>query len=357
MTCWYYLLQVSRVLSLLCFTCACMSVVQGCMAFAVCLSHRVKPTSFRSRPWPLPTTRIHGLSVSSSVESSMDPPNDQPSDALTDTVDESSSTVAASEPPPSSPPRRPYRPGFNSYLKVTVDDATIQTLHQSTLEIRDWLESQQIKEQETESTEAQAPAPGLRVKPRSATSLHLTLLFGGEVLGEIPANELQRWHAEVSDRLRQAGFALAQDTKADSVVFHPDEYWLSLDRIVTFPPRRNNLLVARLQASPSWQVLYSDLVELTRNASYSPSLRQISVKSHAAWTPHITLANLQGKRGSYMDDLRVHLDEVSLRCEQDKSPPVSVSGIAMGGPVPTQDPSLDWNFVPCVDLPSTIQNL
>ena len=34
-------------------------------------------------------------------------------------------------------PRKPYRPGMNSYLKVLLDDDTVQKLHQATLEMQE----------------------------------------------------------------------------------------------------------------------------------------------------------------------------------------------------------------------------
>lgn len=331
----------------------------------------------------------------------------------------------------SSTPRRRYRPGFNSYLKVLLDETTVSTLHEATLELQQFVAN--LNQQDTtasstsvrddnddqqrtakmsddpnslqeppssgtvrrddEPTGARASHKPLRIKPRSLQSLHCTLLFGGEVLGEIPADELVQWHARISQRLAQSGFSLASSTNTtaadddsirhdDNRPSHPDEddnfssnnkndsdqhhddaddddhdqvdaYWIRLDRLVTFPPRRHNLVVALLRVSPAWQALHGDLMTLTRTADYSDGLRRITVgkkTSHSkTWTPHVTLANLEGKRGGshdgIMQALRTKMEEVSTRLKETKLPESHVTGIAMGGPVPSQV-ALDWDFRP-----------
>jgi 2'-5' RNA ligase len=279
--------------------------------------------------------------------------------------------VVTDDDPSSHAPRRRYRPGFNSYLKVMMDQSTMNTLHNMTLEVKDWLQKQEQQQHQQPdkrhgddnsltidaSGKETVARLGLRLKPRSVTSLHLTLLFGGEVLGEIPPEELQLWHEQVKERLLLAGFALQQDESIDAftscspsetISFDAGKYAISLEGLITFPPKRNNLIVAVFNPSPDWQVLYQDLVALTKNASYSERLRHIASRSHDKWTPHVTLGNLIGKRrGSQVNDLREHLTSISVTCKELVAT-IPICGISMGGPVPQQLP-LSWNFVPHTD--------
>jgi hypothetical protein len=64
------------------------------------------------------------------------------------------------------------------------------------------------KEEEEDPPIKKKVAKPLRFKPRSQASLHMTLFFGGETLCELPVNELEEWHSQVSERLHASGFYL-----------------------------------------------------------------------------------------------------------------------------------------------------
>jgi hypothetical protein len=98
-------------------------------------------------------------------------------------------------------PRRKYRPGFNSYLKILLDEKIMSRFHNLTLQVRDHLENGKSSagDEETKGSSSNSRSdkkngtdsrPRLRIRPRPSTSLHMTFFIGGEVLCELPAEAL-----------------------------------------------------------------------------------------------------------------------------------------------------------------------
>ena len=244
----------------------------------------------------------------------------------------SATTTNSEEPPPNttSTPRRKNRPGFNSYLKVDLDNSTMQHLRNITLDVSSQLNATLSEQQQTtgQTTDDQEGAPAknkrtLRIKPRSLSSLHMTLFFGGETLCEIPVEELTAWHGQVSKRLHKT--------------FHDKlDYSFQITDLQIFPPRRNNLIVAILEPAENWQSLHNDLRAF---ASEHETLQTVLNYSRDKWTAHITLANLINERNKpQMKILREILANTNVTMS------VQPSSISMGGPVPQQDTTLDWTF-------------
>jgi len=282
------------------------------------------------------------------------------------------------------PPRRKKnRPGFNSYLKVLLDGSTMQLLRQTTLDVQRMLhesdkhdtdeagnvadEQQITRSNSSLNSERTAVAPiviaennklpSLRINPRSLNSLHMTFFFGGEILCELSREELTDWHGQVKKRIQQSFPSSSNNEKDDNPAVGTDssliddngnadgeDYWFRLNGLCLFPPQRKNLIVASLEASPSWHALHNDIRAI---AAQSPSEQLRSVvqsTSFQEWKPHITLANLRssGPRRSQklqQERLQELLDQVDLSTV----PTLKANGIAMGGPIPEQAP-LDWTF-------------
>lgn len=271
--------------------------------------------------------------------------------------------------------KRAYRPGFNSYLKVVLDDATIDRLYGYSLEIQKRIADQTVaKEQSSEdrqsavSTEKSPLIPSptesanpeqpvskpqdqrklLRFKPRSRQSLHMTLFFAGEVLCEIPKDELVDWHSRISTRLEESGFCLAADDK-NGIKHQKTDFSFQVTGLKVFPPRRSNLVVAILEPTQqpssepdrdSWQDLYRDICSISRDESCSKNLAEISKRSYETWEAHVTLGNLYGSNQKKYKRLDPLVDEIF---EESGSWQAFTRGIGMGGPVPEQA-TLDWNF-------------
>ena len=354
--------------------------------------------------------------------------NDTKSDTtVNDNNDDTNVTPQPATPTPKAPTvvqRKPNRPGFNSYLKVILDDATMDRLHGIATLIQTKVQalpgvagdsattlpekatqddnnnntailrnqgddSPQPQQQQQDPPPQKKPdkkkSQPLRFKPRSRASLHMTFFFGGEALCELPAEELEEWHGKVRDRLQESHFhnvvspekpVVGPSSIDRDVAVVDDDYWFDVTSISVFPPKRNNLVVAILEASPAWHTLHNDVRDIAKEAD-SQGLKDITAYSKEKWTAHITLGNIVG--GGTKGQIRKSFDQVlgevcdelvqdsstnenveeigSLESgnleKKDKPPTASKSnclfkarthGIAMGGPVPDQR-KLDWDFI------------
>ena len=284
--------------------------------------------------------------------------------------------------------RRKNRPGFNSYLKVLLDQSTMRMLQTTILDIRQKVqesneketgveggEERTSKEETAEETNVSSNQPQrnksrplLRIKPRSLESLHMTLFFGGETLCELSPEELTVWHEQVAKRIRQSfppssdgttkklldfcqcccggdGSAATGNSETDDD--NDDCYWFRLKEVCVFPPRRKNLIVATLEASPAWHTLHDDIRAIAAHSESSEGLRNlVESTSFEKWTPHITLANIiaSGPRSVQRAQTK-RLGEMLHQVELPESLQgmLKANAITMGGPVPQQVP-LDWNF-------------
>ena len=299
----------------------------------------------------------------------------------------------------SKPSRRPNRPGFNSYLKVLLDDTTMDHFHQVAIQIQQELvkhyqqqqeqqqreekaseqrddqqlahqQKQEGQQQEGQQQDDQEKGPEassdtnnskdkkkkgrnkpVTFKPRSRNSLHMTLFFGGEIVCELPVSELEAWHLRVSQRLKQSGFG---NKACRSEVFE-----FEVTDIKVFPPHRNNLVVAILEPTPAWHLLHDDLRKIAQDPTLSAALADVTAYSKPKWISHITLGNLFGGTKAdvkallnplLQDVFRKRLAMVvpidnrsSSSSSSNKGWTALTSGIAMGGPIPKQK-ELNWDF-------------
>ncbi|CAB9523260.1 expressed unknown protein [Seminavis robusta] len=340
------------------------------------------------------------------------------------------------------PKRKPNRPGFNSYLKVLLDDATMDRLFDVATRIQKKVQDLQnqtdesdeenkseaaafetatskekvepkIKEdpsaeekQESKAAAGQSPGPEkkqrkkrpLSFKARSRASLHMTFFFGGENLCELPKEELQDWYDQVRDRLEMAEFVVqkedhnnnapgikegtteeqssetAEDLATMTTSTVTGDYWFDVTDVRIFPPGRNNLIVAHLEATPAWHVLHNDIRDIAKNSD-SKGLNDIVAYSKEKWTAHITLGNIfgGGSKGqirqafsAILEELTEELMQEGLSSSSSAASEASVPegtatnpqerkslfkattfGIGMGGPMPEQltGIDLDWGFV------------
>jgi len=260
-------------------------------------------------------------------------------------------------------PKKPPRP-LNSYLKVVLDDDTMDRLHEISVKLGEDIQamSQEEVEQdgETEATTARKrKGRPLKFRWRSRTSLHFTFFFGGEVLCAMSPEELMSWHASVNERLGKSRFFLDADPLVEPdpqriiqespkeplgpEELKKEEYWFRIKELSLFPPRRNPyLIVAILEASPAWHALYHDIRDVALNAD-SEGLRALAGGDKGGdWIPHITLGNLYGGNKADKDTVRAMLQEFPLDASL-QGGEIGVKCISMGGPAP-QQVELDWNF-------------
>ena len=311
------------------------------------------------------------------------------------------------------PTRKPNRPGYNSYLKVILDDESLERLHNISVSIQRRVEDSQKDEFQEEAaqndkdqttnvkdetydgkeepqTDAEQDNTAMNMetksytaaetqrtsdqnnkdnnkesskmkkkpvkyKPRSRASLHMTFFFGGEALCELPAEELVEWHGKIRDRLKESGFVLAaeagkeaeaEEVARDVSVENLDEYWFNITDICTFPPQRNNLVVAILEASPAWHQLHNDVRDIAKNGNIQ-ALKNITTYSKEKWTAHITLGNIfgGGRKREVTKFMTEILQDIRIpdKDTAGEGARTHVHGISMGGPVPEQV-ELPWDF-------------
>jgi len=272
----------------------------------------------------------------------------------------------------------------NSYLKIVVDDASVDLLHGTARRIRQEVrqrfpdvpkddETGDAKEGSTKASadaadntdepppddkdqpppkqQKRRPPRPLTFKPRSRDSLHMTFFFGGTTICEIPPEELMEWHDKVMARLQQAS-ENTDDNSGDDA--EASRYTLQFRGLSLFPPGRNTLVVGIFDGSPELHRLHNDLRDIARNSN-SDGLKEVVQRSKKRWTVHVTLGDLHGGgRGDAKKETLKELGkmlEVGIGLEalgeQDEStnPPsftAKVWGVAMGGPVPPQV-ELKWD--------------
>lgn len=295
--------------------------------------------------------------------------------------------------------RRVNRPGFNSYLKVDLDDDTIERLRGLAEDVQRW-----VGEMGESSAGAGLDSPPhvpigdgasvplppanrgaansrdndvplrpkqkrpLSFRPRSRESLHLTLFFGGETLCKLPREELEGWHSRVSDRLSRSGFCLTAAETSEGAVSegeggspnHRPDFSFRVDGLVAFPPQRNNLVVAILDGGPEWHELHGDLRSIAQDESLSTALSEATKHNggERSWVAHVTLGDLHGGSKRQYGDLNPLLQEVFHASSATSTKPAVEmespsegglewrafpDGISMGGPMPEQM-VLDWDF-------------
>ena len=268
---------------------------------------------------------------------------------------------------PKEKPKRPTRP-LNSYLKVVLDDATMDHLHEISVKLGKDIQTT-IRSDSQQQVDKCKGKP-LRFRYRSRNSLHFTFFFGGQVLCSMPPEELISWHSDIKGRLCKSHFYLdAQDSivnddsNPERVVIESvpdtylggeeeepevdkDEYWFRIKKLSLFPPKRDYLIVAILEASPAYHALYRDIRNIALNGD-SEELQALAEKDKGPdWIPHITLGNLYG---GTKDDKRAvgeMLKHYSLETgpqDETSNAAIGVKCITMGGPVPKQA-ELDWDF-------------
>lgn len=264
-------------------------------------------------------------------------------------------------------PKKPTRP-LHSYLKVVLDDATMDHLHHISVKLGKDIQTAIISDSQKQEVDERRKRP-IRFRYRSRNSLHFTFFFGGQVLCSIPAEELSTWHTDIKGRFCKSQFYLdsegpivSQSSAPERVVLESlapdatigdeeievdkDEYWFRIKKLSLFPPKRGYLIVAILEASPAYHALYRDIRSVALNGD-SKELKSLAEKDKGPdWIPHITLGNLYG---GTKDDKRAvgeMLEHYSLENgapDEASNDAIGVKCITMGGPVP-QQVELDWDF-------------
>lgn len=169
-------------------------------------------------------------------------------------------------------------PNRNAYLAVALDDAVLASLACSAEALRQ------------DAGALLSSEDSLRFDPQEA--LHMTFIFFGEALRELPAEELRSLHAAV-----QTATASSEAAAAPLEFLHFE----------LFPPGKLNQVAARFAATPSLRLLRAGVLEqLRRLAPSLPRRFWAGIEEEGDWLPHVTLGKLTGATAAEIGRLSCH---------------------------------------------------
>jgi hypothetical protein len=282
-------------------------------------------------------------------------------------------------------PARQRTPSANSYLKLILDDAIIDALHDAAIAMERTATdiSQEIVLSMPRGNEDGIEGkrnikPPIRFKPMPRSYLHLTVFFGGEDLSALSSADLIKWHEYVSAQTRKIIASSSPYTELNDELGNLPQsvgenetqqvllslreqnrrVSLNLDSFMAFPPRRLNLLVAAFSAPSLLHQLHRNI--LTFSSSEGSALKSVALRNaRGEWKPHVSLGRLivdkkcvDKKSKIWTETLEKILDsgreefksKYSLSSAQDCMTQAAAYGVAMGGIIPAQV-DLDWNML------------
>lgn len=125
-----------------------------------------------------------------------------------------------------------------------------------------------------------------------------------------------------------------------------DDYLFRIKGLRLFPPGRNNLIVAELEATNSWHVLHHDIRQIAKD-SPCKDVSDLCYYGKDKWVAHVTIGNITNGR---FNKLQQNLIDQKLRllllspAGDNNEFCCRTSGISMGGPTPKQLKDLNWEF-------------
>jgi ribA/ribD-fused uncharacterized protein len=165
-------------------------------------------------------------------------------------------------------------PNKSAFLAVRLDAATTETLNTAAEALQ------------SHAAELLSMPEGTAFDRLDTASLHMTFLFFGEYLRALPATELEHIYKGICKLV------------ADFIE-HPEriDAPLTFQCFDLFPPGKQNLVVARFQASAPLLDLRSKILELCREAGVSlPSSFFSLIEGEGSWNPHVTLGKIRASR-------------------------------------------------------------
>ena len=104
------------------------------------------------------------------------------------------------------------------------------------------------------------------------------------------------------------------------------------------PPRRNNLVVAVLEASPAWYDMHTNIRSITKTKRFDTTTRGSAIKQRR-WTTHVTFANVATPRnkGSSVREQAKVMEQLRRNIPQPQKHLAYPQGIAIWG-----GEDLDW---------------
>lgn len=229
------------------------------------------------------------------------------------------------------------RPTFRSFLKLKMDKGTNKALAMTAIDIQRDCRRSALHSRQFDRI--------VKLKPRAASYLYISLFFGGDTMDLLPGNIFQEWRGKVTAVLNSAGFQMEGPGVPQNMT--PDEWSFTFKGLEVCQPDRNHLVKLCMGAQSPWYELHRDIREIGR------SLRNEDLDELVEddFDPMVILGNIKahGNRILRDDQLRLIEKIVKQRYELENQYgtwdyPARVTQIIMGGPMFGQPP-LTFNYV------------
>jgi len=162
----------------------------------------------------------------------------------------------------------------NAFLAVALDGETLRSMDSAARALQE------------SPAELLCMTSGVGFDPLTTESLHMTFLFFGENLRNLPAAELRSLHAAV----RAAVEAAASEAELPTTP-------LAFRGFELFPPEKMNLVVARFGATPELLRLREAVLAACREHAVTlPASYFTLIEGEGAWSPHVTLGKIRASR-------------------------------------------------------------
>jgi len=163
----------------------------------------------------------------------------------------------------------------NSFLAVALDDSLLQSVDNAARALQ------------ASPSELLHMSSGVGFDPVRTDALHMTFLFFGEHLRNLPTAELHSLHTAVQALVQAAATAEAGGPTAP----------LAFRGFELFPPGKNNLVVARFESTPELLRLRTAILAACHEHAVSMPASYFSlIEGEGAWSPHVTLGKIRASR-------------------------------------------------------------
>jgi hypothetical protein len=185
----------------------------------------------------------------------------------------------------------------------------------------------------------------LDISPFPVESMQSVLLFdAGDTFCKLPSDKLIKCHRNLTNRLNKCGFL--SDNESPDISLPPgtptSHWYIRVKEFKLAPKDKLNTIIAILQPSPYWKHLHKQIQGLAGRTS--GLVRTLSTDQCNEWLPSLPIAHVyngMAGRTKYEILLKDLLSKLPFHRINVSS---KIQTISMGGTIPTQVPTLSWNF-------------
>lgn len=185
-----------------------------------------------------------------------------------------------------------------TFLKIDMEERFAKTVHKLATSIKEELESTfLVKREDMTDEEYNDPSTKkmpLYIQPRPIESYSIMLFHGSSKVQYVPEEEIDRWYRLLVLCLEASGFVHENGSLTDDNFAHPDDYYFTFDKVITYPPKTHHLLVLQLKTSLGFHRLYEDVQVCSSEIPEVKPLVPLSISRRTSlWFPHVVLADIR----------------------------------------------------------------